>query len=235
MAWNADHTVFQYNEASGGETTRDGMAYDIDEGSFGTVFQYNYSHDNAGGFFLVCTATGRLADAVIRYNISRNDHYRGIETCPGSFDGVRVRHNTIYVGDGVTQTVINENTTSRHDIAFADNIVVKEGAGTATFTPALRRRHRVPQHPVRGRGDARRPRRHRRRPAAGPSGRGHGLRRCRGRLRPACRIARTRRGGAARRRGHPRLRGQPGGAGSGAQHRCVEREFVPPVTIGGAP
>ncbi|MEE1746591.1 right-handed parallel beta-helix repeat-containing protein, partial [Streptomyces sp. JV184] len=53
--WNADNTVFQYNEVSGGETTRDGMAYDVDEGTFGTVFQYNVSHDNAGGFFLVCT------------------------------------------------------------------------------------------------------------------------------------------------------------------------------------
>ncbi|MEV8107162.1 right-handed parallel beta-helix repeat-containing protein, partial [Streptomyces sp. NPDC088135] len=47
--WNADNTVFQYNEVSGGETTRDGMAYDVDEGTFGTVFQYNVSHDNAGG------------------------------------------------------------------------------------------------------------------------------------------------------------------------------------------
>ncbi|WP_406003958.1 right-handed parallel beta-helix repeat-containing protein [Streptomyces sp. NBC_00987] len=131
--WNADNTLFQYNEVSGGETTRDGMAYDIDEGTFGTVFQYNVSHDNAGGFFLVCTATGRLADAVIRYNISRNDHYRGIETCSGSFDRVRAHNNTIYIGEGITQTVINENTTNKHDITFTNNIVVKEGTGTATF------------------------------------------------------------------------------------------------------
>ncbi|MFF1649262.1 right-handed parallel beta-helix repeat-containing protein [Streptomyces sp. NPDC058240] len=131
--WNADNTVFQYNEVSGGETTRDGMAYDVDEGTFGTVFQYNVSHDNAGGFFLVCTATGKLGDAVIRYNISRNDHYRGIETCSGSFDGVRAHNNTVYVGDGVSQTVVNENTTKKHDLTLTDNIVVKEGAGTASF------------------------------------------------------------------------------------------------------
>ncbi|MFI9773365.1 right-handed parallel beta-helix repeat-containing protein [Streptomyces sp. NPDC051956] len=132
--WNADGTVFQYNETSGGETTRDGMAYDVDEGSFGTVFQYNYSHDNAGGFFLVCSADGTLGDAVIRFNISQNDHFRGIETCRGSFSGVRFLHNTIYVGDGVSQTVVNENTTSRHEIAFDNNLVVKQGAGTAAFT-----------------------------------------------------------------------------------------------------
>ncbi|MGW2106639.1 right-handed parallel beta-helix repeat-containing protein [Streptomyces sp. NPDC001948] len=131
--WNADNTVFQYNEVSGGETTRDGMAYDVDEGTFGTVFQYNVSHDNAGGFFLVCTATGKLANAVIRYNVSRNDHFRGIETCRGSFDDVRFHNNTIYVGEGVSQTVVNENTTEKHEIAFDNNIVVKEGSGTASF------------------------------------------------------------------------------------------------------
>ncbi|WP_329123139.1 hypothetical protein [Streptomyces sp. NBC_01465] len=132
--WNADNTVFQYNEVSGGETTRDGMAYDVDEGTFGTVFQYNVSHDNAGGFFLVCTATGTLGDAVIRYNVSRNDHYRGIETCSGSFDGVRAYNNTVYVGDGVSQTVVNENTTNKHGLTLTNNIVVKEGAGTAGFS-----------------------------------------------------------------------------------------------------
>ncbi|MFE9491766.1 right-handed parallel beta-helix repeat-containing protein [Streptomyces sp. NPDC006641] len=131
--WNADRTVFQYNEVSGGETTRDGMAYDVDEGTFGTVFQYNVSHDNAGGFFLFCTATGTLGDAVIRYNVSRNDHFRGIETCRGSFGGVRFHNNTIYVGAGVSQTVVNENTTERHRIAFENNIVVKEGSGIASF------------------------------------------------------------------------------------------------------
>ncbi|MEV6749236.1 hypothetical protein AB0N21_33470, partial [Streptomyces sp. NPDC051080] len=32
-------------------------------------------------------------------------------------------------------TVINENTTNKHDITFTNNIVVKEGTGTATFNP----------------------------------------------------------------------------------------------------
>ncbi|MFI7011124.1 right-handed parallel beta-helix repeat-containing protein [Streptomyces sp. NPDC050145] len=131
--YNADGTVFQYNDTSGGETTRDGMAYDVDEGTNGTVFQYNYSHDNAGGFFLVCTADGSLSDAVIRFNVSQNDHFRGIETCRGTFSDVRFLHNTIYVGDGVSQTVVNENTTNRHEIAFVDNVVQKAGAGTANL------------------------------------------------------------------------------------------------------
>ncbi|MER5617124.1 hypothetical protein ABT068_34505, partial [Streptomyces sp. NPDC002215] len=75
----------------------------------------------------------KLGNAVIRYNISRNDHFRGVETCRGSFDDVRVHNNTIYVGEGVSQTVVNENTTEKHEIAFDNNIVVKEGSGTASF------------------------------------------------------------------------------------------------------
>ncbi|MEU2671157.1 hypothetical protein ABZ622_20250 [Streptomyces sp. NPDC007164] len=33
--------------------------------------------------------------AVFQYNVSRNDHYRGIETCSGTFDAVRAHNNTI--------------------------------------------------------------------------------------------------------------------------------------------
>ncbi|MEV5199291.1 hypothetical protein [Streptomyces sp. NPDC053720] len=101
-----------------------------------TVFQDNVSHDNAGGFFLVRTATGRLADAVIRYNISRNDHYRSIETCSGTFDTVRAHNNTIYIGEGISQTVINENTTNKHNITFTNGIVnIRSTAHRSAATP----------------------------------------------------------------------------------------------------
>lgn len=131
--WDAEGTVFQFNEASGGETTRDGMGYDVDEGTTGTVFQYNYSHDNAGGFLLLCTAGGVVRDAVVRYNVSQNDRYRGVEMCSGPIESAHVYNNTIYAGPGVSQTVINENTTARHNVRFENNIVVKEGSGTASF------------------------------------------------------------------------------------------------------
>ena len=86
-AWNADHTVFQFNEAFGGKTTQDGQGYDLDYGQTGTIYQYNYSHDNDGGFMLVCSpgqgsnASGpgsgvTSQDGVVRYNISQNDKAR---------------------------------------------------------------------------------------------------------------------------------------------------------------
>jgi hypothetical protein len=37
----------------------------------GTLYQYNYSHDNEGGFMLLCDA--KNFNSVIRYNISEND------------------------------------------------------------------------------------------------------------------------------------------------------------------
>ncbi|MFE3447654.1 right-handed parallel beta-helix repeat-containing protein [Nonomuraea sp. NPDC059194] len=130
---NSDNVVIQFNEVSGGETTRDGMSFDVDENGFGTVFQYNHSHDNAGGFLLLCNAAGKIKDAVIRYNLSVNDHFRGIENCSGGVESAAVYNNTFVIGDGVTQTVINENNANRRNVSFANNIVLVKGTGKATF------------------------------------------------------------------------------------------------------
>lgn len=131
--WNSDGSTFRYNEVSGGKTTRDGMAFDIDQGTDRTLFEYNYSHDNEGGFFLMCNAAGRVANAIVRYNVSQNDSFRGIETCSAGIDGAAFYNNTIYIGPGISQTVINENNANKRNIAFKNNIVLKEGAGTASL------------------------------------------------------------------------------------------------------
>jgi len=68
--------VFQYNEACNTKkpsSNNDGMAFDVDLGSKGTIFQYNYSHDNDGGFHL---SMNRDSTEIIRYNISQNDKFR---------------------------------------------------------------------------------------------------------------------------------------------------------------
>lgn len=132
--YNTDNSLFQYNDVSGGETHRDGMAYDVDQGNIATTFQYNYSHDNAGGFFLLCNnGPGIIRDAVVRGNFSQNDSFRGIENCRGAVESAQFSNNTIYIGDGVSQTVVNENTTSLRNVQFDRNIVYKTGAGVADF------------------------------------------------------------------------------------------------------
>ncbi len=132
--FNTNNSLFEYNDVSGGETHRDGMAYDVDQGNIGTTFQYNYSHDNAGGFFLLCNnGPGIIRDAVVRYNFSQNDSFRGVENCAGAVESAQFSNNTIYVGDGVGQTVVNENTTSLRNVQFDRNIVYKTGSGVANF------------------------------------------------------------------------------------------------------
>ncbi|MFI6595847.1 right-handed parallel beta-helix repeat-containing protein [Nonomuraea sp. NPDC050536] len=130
---NSDNVLIQFNEVSGGETTRDGMAFDVDENAFGAIFQYNHSHDNAGGFALLCNASGAIRGAVLRYNLSVDDHYRGIENCSGAIESAAVYNNTFVIGDGVSQTVVNENNTTRRNVSFANNLVLKRGSGTASF------------------------------------------------------------------------------------------------------
>ena len=68
--WRCEDAVFQYNEAFGTVLNGDGQAFDCDF-SRGTTYQYNYSHDNEGGFMLVCQ--DESLESVIRYNISQND------------------------------------------------------------------------------------------------------------------------------------------------------------------
>lgn len=131
--YDSDNTVFQYNETTGGQTTRDGMAYDVDQGTVNVTFQYNYSHDNAGGFMLLCNATGILRGAVVRYNISQNDSYRGVENCSGTIESADIYNNTFYIGAGKSQVVVNENNTTKRTVKFRNNIVLTAPTGSASF------------------------------------------------------------------------------------------------------
>lgn len=100
--WSTDNSLFQLNEAAYTHTTLDGEGFDSDFNSRNTHFLYNYSHDNEGGFMLICTPVKRNPQenvgntgTVIQYNISRNDHAR-IFNLSGA-DQTTVENNAIYV------------------------------------------------------------------------------------------------------------------------------------------
>jgi hypothetical protein len=104
--WSTDNSVFQLNEASFTRTTLDGEGFDSDYNSRNTLFQYNYSHDNEGGFMLICTPGERNpkenvgnTGTTIRYNISRNDKTRAFNLTGG--EHTLVHDNVIYVGPGM--------------------------------------------------------------------------------------------------------------------------------------
>ena len=86
--WSADNTLIQFNEVSGHKAKWDGQGFDSDWNCLNTTIQYNYSHDNYGGFLLVCNngttinTSGNIGtkNTIIQYNISVNDGIRPYES-----------------------------------------------------------------------------------------------------------------------------------------------------------
>lgn len=108
--WSSDNAVFQYNEACNVKGDKDGQGFDSDYNSRNTIFQYNYSHDNDGGFMLVCSQPIRgyncgNIDTIVRYNISQNDGTR-IFQITGELDGTYIYNNVIYVKEGIDVPMI---------------------------------------------------------------------------------------------------------------------------------
>jgi hypothetical protein len=124
--WDANNTVIQYNEVSdmvfGPSTTSnppngcDGEGFDADYNQDGTVIQYNYSHDNAGGFMLLCFDQSPHR-VVIRYNLSLDDNSTFNPTpCASIFDpathnlsGVEMYNNTIVAPTPRVTTELDES------------------------------------------------------------------------------------------------------------------------------
>jgi len=65
-------TIFRYNEAVDNpyHASNDGMAWDIDNYCQDNVYEYNYSRNNYGGWYLQMNAA---KGNIVRYNISVND------------------------------------------------------------------------------------------------------------------------------------------------------------------
>ena len=81
--WSSDNTIIQFNEVSGQKATWDGQGFDADYNCIGTTIRYNYSHDNYGGFLLICddgsarkTYSAGNKDTKIYGNVSYNDGIR---------------------------------------------------------------------------------------------------------------------------------------------------------------
>lgn len=138
-AYHSTKDVFQYNVVSHGEHgPLDSMAFDIDGGNKDTVFQYNLSYDNTGGFLMLCNDLGAPAEDsgdVVRYNISQDDSavgWRGVIDAPsqcGGVQGVDIYNNTIYTKDPSTVTMEeNSNGSIAH---FTNNVIVGPGVGAA--------------------------------------------------------------------------------------------------------
>lgn len=81
--WSCDNATIQYNIVSDHKSVVDGYGFDSDWNSTNSLFQYNLSYNNDGGFLLVCNPGGWAKDwnigntgTVVRYNVSINDGIR---------------------------------------------------------------------------------------------------------------------------------------------------------------
>lgn len=89
------NSVIQYNEVSNTHGVQDGQGLDLDHVSAYSVMQYNYSHNNEGGFMLIMNGFPHTAPTV-RYNISQNDADKTFEFARGTAAGTMIHNNTIY-------------------------------------------------------------------------------------------------------------------------------------------
>lgn len=137
--FDCNDTVIQFNEVSGTLGTLDGQGFDSDYGCRRTLIQYNYSHDNEGGFILICGPGNSFnSDTVIRYNISVHD---GVDSARvfhfgGKSTNTRVYHNTIVLGPQQKVPVLLFTDWDKgfaEGASFTNNLVITSEGGKALY------------------------------------------------------------------------------------------------------
>ncbi len=139
----AMNTLVQFNEVSETQTHgTDGQGFDVDLGSTNTRVQYNYSHDNEGGFLLMMG--GYSSDVVVRYNLSVNDAWggeKGVFTFSWGVPApVKIYNNTIVIPAGSPAKPIYCDgdagacaTTTPGVWSFTNNIIDNRGTGEYSY------------------------------------------------------------------------------------------------------
>jgi hypothetical protein len=102
-AFHANRTLIERNEVFGMESHDcDGTGFDVDYDQDRTIIQRNYSHDNEGGFVLLCSDDAEHHRADVRFNLSLDDASTlNTVPCPategrvGDLSGIRVFNNTV--------------------------------------------------------------------------------------------------------------------------------------------
>ncbi|WP_447587409.1 right-handed parallel beta-helix repeat-containing protein [Microbacterium lacticum] len=137
------NTLMQFNEVSGTRTHfTDGQGFDVDMGSKNTRVQYNYSHDNEGGFILLMG--GYSSDVVVRDNLSVNDGWggqKGIFTFSWGVPGpVKIYNNTVYIPTGSSAKPIYCDgdagacaSSTPGQWSFVNNIIDNHGTGDYSY------------------------------------------------------------------------------------------------------
>lgn len=131
--WGAfcKNTVFRYNEVYNTHRflpgNNDGMAFDTDINCENVTFEYNYSHDNEGGFYL---DMGDAKNSVVRYNISQNDKSRLFMFSSNRNLHLQAYNNVFYIGEGLTTDIQDDDfAAAGSDVIYTNNIFYNLGSG----------------------------------------------------------------------------------------------------------
>jgi len=110
--WSCDNVLIQYNIVDGHKSVVDGYGFDSDWNSTNSLFQYNLSMNNDGGFMLICNSGGWTPDwsigntgTRVQYNLSINDGIRNYipQNKTGYFSPL------IHITGPVVNTIIGKN------------------------------------------------------------------------------------------------------------------------------
>lgn len=134
------NNVVQFNEAFNTyKPEGDGQGFNLDIDTKDSIVQYNYSHDNAGGFILFVDATKTpgtetgSTNNIVRYNISQNDAKHTFTFAGGVSAGTQIYNNTVYIGANANAKIIDHEWDDAGDVnaaySFKNNLIYNLGSG----------------------------------------------------------------------------------------------------------
>jgi hypothetical protein len=111
--WSCDNTIVEFNQVSDMNGTNDGQAFDSDWNCRNSLFEYNFSRNNDGGFILVCDDGSKYppynagnSETIIRYNVSVDDGHYIFNLC-GPADQNKIYNNTVYINNKSVSKVVD--------------------------------------------------------------------------------------------------------------------------------
>lgn len=135
------NNIVQFNEAFNTyKPEGDGQGFNLDIDTRDSIVQYNYSHDNKGGFMLFVDASLApgtelgSANNIVRYNISQNDLLHTFTFAGGVSEGTQIYNNTIFIGSNANTKIIDHEWDDAGNLngsySFRNNLIYNLGSGS---------------------------------------------------------------------------------------------------------
>lgn len=127
-AYTSANPVLQFNESARTEPGPDSMGWDCDWGITGScTYQYNYSHENAGGFYLECLtcfgpAQTDIPKLVVRYNVSQGEGIVNAGNGGNAKVKLEMYNNTLHYAGGAFDIRLPANSVIANNIFVGSSL-----------------------------------------------------------------------------------------------------------------